>query len=135
MDLQSISCTFSNHVALIDASGALGTCNCSIFEKNFQTNYQGLCSHLIYAYNIWFKKLIDSDEIKISNRIQHTLYLLQQKINSPVLKENKVCPNCGLNVKTIQEQNDLFGTRIISGKVVPQSWCRECRSSYKNNSN
>ena len=135
MDLQSISCTFSNHVALIDASGALGTCNCSIFEQNFQTNYQGLCSHLIYAYNIWFKKLIDSDEIKISNRIQHTLYLLQQKINSPVLKENKVCPNCGLKVKTIQEQNDLFGTRIISGKVVPQSWCRECRSSYKNNSN
>ena len=135
MDLQSISCTFSNHVALIDASGALGTCNCSIFEKNFQTNYQGLCSHLIYAYNIWFKKLIDSDEIKISNRIQHTLYLLQQKINSPLLKENKVCPNCGLKVKTIQEQNDLFGTRIISGKVVPQSWCRECRSSYNNNSN
>ena len=130
LDLQSISCTFSNHVALIDASGALGTCNCSIFEKNFQTNYTGLCSHLIYAYNLWFKKLIDNDEIKISNKIQHSLYLLQQKINSPVLKEKKVCPNCGLRVKTIQEQNDLFGTRIISGKVIPQSWCKECRSTY-----
>jgi hypothetical protein len=135
LDLQSISCIFSNHVALIDASGALGSCNCSIFEKNFQPNYTGLCSHLIYAYNLWFKKLINNDETKISNKIQHSLYLLHQKMNSPFLKQKKVCPNCSLTVTTIQEQNDLFGTRIITGKVIPQSWCRKCRTGYKNNLN
>jgi hypothetical protein len=119
---------------LIDASGALGSCR-SIFGKNCHVNHSGLCSHLIYAYNLWFKELINNDETKISNKIQHSLYLLQQKTNSSFLKETKVCPNCSLTVTTIQEQNDLFGTRIVSGKVIPQSWCKKCRAKYKNNLN
>ena len=90
MDSESISCTFSNHVAVIDSSGRLGTCNCSIFVENFKNNSNELCSHLIYAYNLWFKKLIDNNEIKISNRIQHSLYLQQQKINPSLFNEKNV---------------------------------------------
>jgi hypothetical protein len=34
------------------------------------------------------------------------------------------CPHCGREGKT----DELFGTRILNGERVPQSWCRTCRS-------
>lgn len=34
------------------------------------------------------------------------------------------CPHCGREGRT----EELFGTRILNGQRVPQSWCRTCRS-------
>lgn len=34
------------------------------------------------------------------------------------------CPHCGREGKT----EELFGTRVLNGERVPQSWCRTCRS-------
>jgi len=35
------------------------------------------------------------------------------------------CPHCGREGST----EALFGTRVLNGERVPQSWCRSCRSS------
>ena len=79
---QKISCTFDNHKAEINASDPfLVSCNCSIWNEFSQT--EGLCSHLIYAYNLWFKQLVDMGEIKITNKILHELYLLKNKGSCP----------------------------------------------------
>ena len=131
-DLQSISCTFDNHKAEINTSEPFTvSCNCSIWKDFSQS--EGLCSHLIFAYNLWFKELVDINEIKITYKMLHELYLLKNIITSPLLREKKTCPKCGFTVTTIQAQNDSFGTRIVNGKVIPQSWCRKCRNKHKNN--
>ena len=45
------------------------------------------------------------------------------------------CPNCGKTAHGEDEIEELFGYRNVGGgKVIPKSWCRECRSS-KNNKN
>lgn len=44
------------------------------------------------------------------------------------------CPHCG---KTAYGENDIekeFGFRVMGSKTIPQSWCRDCRSSGNNNS-
>tara|TARA_Y100001936_G_scaffold239678_1_gene273146 strand:- start:5463 stop:7595 length:2133 start_codon:yes stop_codon:yes gene_type:complete len=129
-DLESISCTFENHKAEIHTSDPfLASCNCFIW-KEF-SNSDGLCSHLIYAYNLWFKELIDMGETKITNKMLHELYTLKHNISSPLLEEKHTCPNCNFSVTTIQGLNDFFGTRIINGKPIPQSWCRKCRKQQQ----
>lgn len=48
------------------------------------------------------------------------------------------CPNCGKTAYGKDEIEELFGYRNIGyGKVIPQSWCKECRnnSSKDNNDN
>ena len=35
------------------------------------------------------------------------------------------CPHCGREGAT----ETLFGTRVLNGERVPQSWCRPCRRS------
>lgn len=37
------------------------------------------------------------------------------------------CPHCGLVAHGREEIEELFGYRY--GGTMPQSWCRECRSS------
>ena len=40
------------------------------------------------------------------------------------------CPNCGKTAHGVDEIRILFGYRNMGdGRVIPQSWCRECRSS------
>jgi len=34
------------------------------------------------------------------------------------------CPHCGREGST----EELFGTRVLNGQRVPQSWCRACRA-------
>lgn len=44
------------------------------------------------------------------------------------------CPNCGKTAYGEDEIEELFGYRNMGdGKIIPQSWCRECRSSGSNN--
>ena len=66
-------------------------------------------------------------ETKITNKMLHELYTLKHNISSPLLEKKHMCPNCNFSVTTIQGLNDFFGTRIINGKPIPQSWCRRCR--------
>lgn len=40
------------------------------------------------------------------------------------------CPNCGKTAHGVDEIRILFGYRNMGdGRVILQSWCRECRSS------
>ena len=128
--LQSISCQFEKHKAEIDAGEMfLASCNCFIWKEFSHSD--GLCLHLIYAYNLWFKELLDMGETKITNKMLHELYTLKHNISSPLLDEKHTCPNCNFSITTIQGLNDFFGTRIINGKPIPQSWCRRCRKKQK----
>lgn len=46
------------------------------------------------------------------------------------------CPNCGKTAHGKDEIEELFGYRNMGiGKIIPQSWCRDCRNSSKNNDN
>ena len=47
-----------------------------------------------------------------------------------IIKEQilKTCPKCNVNTKGKQNIEEIFGYRKCSGKVIPQSYCRECRS-------
>jgi len=129
-ELQSISCKFDKYKAEIDAGEQfLVSCNCSIWKEFSRSD--GLCSHLIYAYNLWFKELVDRGETKITNKMLHELFTLKHNISSPLLTEKHTCPKCNFSVTTIQGLNDFFGTRIINGKPIPQSWCRRCRTKQK----
>lgn len=42
------------------------------------------------------------------------------------------CPRegCTTEAHGVEEIERLFGWRIVNGKKVPQSWCRECRSKH-----
>lgn len=43
------------------------------------------------------------------------------------------CPNCGKTAYGEDEIQELFGYRNMGdGHIIPQSWCRECRSSGSN---
>lgn len=48
---------------------------------------------------------------------------LKEERNVPGLT---TCPHCGKEAKTAL----AFGTRVIRGKRVPQSWCRDCRGLH-----
>ncbi len=40
------------------------------------------------------------------------------------------CPNCGKTAHGEDEIEELFGYRNMGdGRTIPQSWCRDCRSS------
>lgn len=40
------------------------------------------------------------------------------------------CPNCGKTAHGKDEIEELFGYRNMGdGRTIPQSWCRDCRSS------
>lgn len=40
------------------------------------------------------------------------------------------CPNCGEKAYGKSEIEELFGYRNMGdGRIIPQSWCRECRGS------
>ncbi len=44
------------------------------------------------------------------------------------------CPNCGLVAHGEDEIEEDFGYRNVgSGKSIPQSWCRDCRSQGSSN--
>jgi hypothetical protein len=51
--------------------------------------------------------------------------------NVPARIEAK-CPHCGKRARSIDEIEDRFGFRVLGGKNVPQSWCRDCRSTSTN---
>jgi hypothetical protein len=77
--LQKISCTFDKYKAQIDVSDSfLPSCNCPIGNGFLET--KGLCSHLIFVCDLWFKQLIDKDEQKISKKILHNLSVLKQNM-------------------------------------------------------
>jgi uncharacterized protein DUF1232 len=38
------------------------------------------------------------------------------------------CPHCGKIAKGYDAIDDKFGFRVLGGKNVPQSWCRNCRA-------
>ena len=77
--LQKISCTFDNYKAEIDISNSfLLSCNCPISNGFLQT--KGLCSHLIFVFDLWFKQLIDDNERKITKKILHYLSVLNQNM-------------------------------------------------------
>ena len=42
-------------------------------------------------------------------------------------KQSKTCPKCGVEVSTVDQLHAVFGVRMVRGKEVPQSYCRECR--------
>ena len=43
------------------------------------------------------------------------------------------CPNCGKTAFGRDEIERLFGYRNMGdGRYIPQSWCKECRSSGGN---
>ena len=40
------------------------------------------------------------------------------------------CPHCGKKAYGEEEIEELFGYRNMGdGREIPQSWCKECRSS------
>lgn len=42
------------------------------------------------------------------------------------------CPKCGKKIKGKNFLERLFGWRNVGKeKIIPQSWCRECRSKYR----
>ena len=48
----------------------------------------------------------------------------------------KECPqkNCTTIASSLSEIEDKFGCRKMEdGKIIPQSWCRECRKKGVNN--
>ncbi|MDA8040847.1 MAG: hypothetical protein MPJ22_00295 [Pirellulales bacterium] len=44
-------------------------------------------------------------------------------------KQAKTCPKCGVEVSTVDQLHAVFGVRMVRGKEVPQSYCRECRKN------
>lgn len=40
------------------------------------------------------------------------------------------CPQCEKEAHGKDKIDELFGWRVVNGKTVPQSWCRECRSKH-----
>ena len=43
----------------------------------------------------------------------------------------KKCPNCGVEANTNSDAKDIFGLMTVSGHTYLQSWCKECRKTYK----
>ena len=77
--LQKISCAFDKYTTQIDVSNSfLLSCNCPIGNGFLQT--KGLCSHLIFVCDLWFKELIDKDDKKISKKILHNLSIMKNNI-------------------------------------------------------
>ena len=77
VSFQKISCTFDKYKAQIDVSDSfLPSCNCPIWKEFSQT--RGLCSHLIFACDLWFKQLIDNEERKITKKILHNLFIIKK---------------------------------------------------------
>ena len=37
------------------------------------------------------------------------------------------CPKCGDEGYSLDDLIKRFGTRETEGKIIPQSWCKECR--------
>ena len=40
-----------------------------------------------------------------------------------------VCPRCAERADGLDEIEEKFGFRVVTGKRVPQSYCHRCRSS------
>lgn len=61
--------------------------------------------------------------------------LKKEGLNMPY-GEYAECPNCEKTAHGKDEIEELFGYRNMGiGKIIPQSWCRDCRNSSKNNDN
>ena len=43
------------------------------------------------------------------------------------------CPtsSCTSSADTIESLEDVFGSRVDRGKLINQSWCRECRAEER----
>lgn len=39
------------------------------------------------------------------------------------------CPCCKVNVQGKDNIDQVFGYRKVRGKIIPQSYCRKCRSA------
>jgi hypothetical protein len=44
---------------------------------------------------------------------------------------NAECPCCGKQAHSLDELDELFGTRVMANtKKIPQSYCRACRIAH-----
>lgn len=50
-------------------------------------------------------------------------------------EEGTTCPECGKVADDNEQAQELFGFRSVGGKIIAQSWCRECRNTQKREKN
>jgi len=41
------------------------------------------------------------------------------------------CPCCGVSASSFEQVDDIFGVRSVHGRIVSQSWCRNCRKNSR----
>jgi gas vesicle protein len=73
----------------------------------------------------------------LQNKIRTTLFQcndiladLQNRLHEKTeisVKVSTKCPSCGKVANSHQDIDQLFGFRNMDGKILPQSWCRDCR--------
>jgi hypothetical protein len=98
-----------NHFSSNDVSGAL--CTLESTDAIRWTN-QGY---------VTIKQSVIDIRLSLDDLIEDVEEIIKEQIL-------KTCPKCKIYTKGKQNIEEIFGYRKCNGKVIPQSYCRECRS-------
>jgi hypothetical protein len=85
-------------------------------------------AELVYADRRRARRVHVDGKFKVGFVAALALIVGRAKAENPLAPEHVPglarCPHCGREGKT----EELFGTRVLNGERIPQSWCRTCRS-------
>lgn len=83
---------------------------------------------LVYGDRRRARRVHVDGRFKVGFAAALALIVSRAKAENPLAPEHAErlarCPHCGREGQT----EELFGTRVLNGERVPQSWCRKCRS-------
>ena len=79
-----------------------------------------------FLYKLLFDIDKSNDDVKAPELFHSDIYLRPEHSNF------KTCPKCGIATKTNGELVKKFGFKLVNGKNILQSWCKECRNSKNN---
>lgn len=98
-----------NHFSSNDVSGALSTLESTDAIRWTNQGY------------VTIKQSVVDIRLSLDDLIEDVEEIIKEQIL-------KTCPKCKIYTKGKQNIEEIFGYRKCNGKVIPQSYCRECRS-------